>query len=111
LYAQLAYESFSKEKIFFTQTELEKNISIILKTLTMKSTSKEIDSSRILPKLVSQHGILSRRSYRTYAFSHLTFQEFYTAKYIVDNKLTNDLATHISDTRWREVFLLVASQE
>jgi predicted NACHT family NTPase len=68
-----------------------------------------IDGSLILPKLVSQHGILARRSQRTYAFSHLTFQEYYTSKYIIDNGLTDELISHMSDSRWHEVFLLAAN--
>ena len=56
-----------------------------LASILGKESSLEIDSSLILPKLISQHGILSRRGHRTYAFSHLTFQEYYTAKHIVEN--------------------------
>jgi len=49
---------------------------------------------------------------RIYSFSHLTIQEYYTAKYIVEHihkgtlkRLIND---HFSDENWREVFLLTA---
>jgi hypothetical protein len=44
-----------------------------------------------------------------YSFSHLTLQEYLTAQYIADNNLIEQLVTgHLSDPRWREVFLLVA---
>jgi hypothetical protein len=44
-----------------------------------------------------------------YSFSHLTLQEYLTAQYIADNNLIEQLVTdHLSDERWREVFLLVA---
>jgi hypothetical protein len=39
----------------------------------------------------------------------LTLQEYLTAQYIADNNLIEQLVTdHLSDYRWREVFLLVA---
>lgn len=110
LYAYLAYVSFSKEQLYFTQQELEQQISKILKMLLGKEEPNDIDSSVILPKLISQHGILSRRSYRSYAFAHLTFQEYYTAKYIIEKGIFDELAKHMSDRRWREVFLLISNQ-
>lgn len=110
LYSHLAYESFCKGLLYFTQQELEYQIFRILGNILDKDDSKNLDSSLILPKLISQHGILSRRSYRSYAFSHLTFQEYFTAKYIVDKGLFGELAKHQNDRRWREVFLLTANQ-
>jgi hypothetical protein len=47
-----------------------------------------------------------------YSFSHLTFQEFFTAKYVVDNarKGTLDVlvSKYLTDPKWREVFLITA---
>jgi ABC-type cobalamin/Fe3+-siderophores transport system ATPase subunit len=111
-YANLAFVSFSKEQLYFTQQELEQDISRILRSIFEEENPKNTDSGLILPKLISQHGILSRRSHRTYAFSHLTFQEYYTARYIADNVnrgLLKNLSTQVNDSRWREVFLLTAS--
>ncbi len=46
-----------------------------------------------------------------YSFSHLTFQEYYTAQVAENAKLSKleRLTTHLSDRRWREVFLMTAS--
>jgi len=46
-----------------------------------------------------------------YSFAHLTFQEYFTAKYIMKEKQrVADLVTqHFNDKRWREVFFLVVS--
>ena len=112
LYAHLAYNSFNKEQLYFTQKELEIEIDTILTNILGKENSHYVDGSLILPKLIIQHGILSRRGHRTYAFSHLTFQEYYTAKYIAENannKTLESLTPHINNTRWREIFLLIAS--
>src|SRR5207237_705926 len=41
-----------------------------------------------------------------------TFQEYFTAKYIIDNATRGTLGhlvnAHLTDNRWREVFILVA---
>jgi hypothetical protein len=56
-----------------------------------------------------EQGILVERSRDTYSFSHLTFQEYLTAKFIVDNQKVDQLVRdHLTDQRWREVFLLAA---
>ncbi|MBD2295194.1 hypothetical protein H6G06_17330 [Anabaena sphaerica FACHB-251] len=41
-----------------------------------------------------------------YSFSHLTFHEYFTAKEIVANSAWDSLVEHITEIRWREVFLL-----
>jgi hypothetical protein len=57
-----------------------------------------------------QHGLLVNRYEDIFSFSHLTIQEFLTAKHIVDNQLNISLIVkqHLTDKRWREVFLLLA---
>ena len=53
---------------------------------------------------------------RIYSFSHLTFHEYFTAKYIVDHgtlqsstsPILVELMNHISDLSWEEVFLRIA---
>ena len=112
LYAQLAYVNFEKGELYFEQEKLEKQITSVLRNILGESNSLSIDGSVILPKLVTQHGILMRRGHRTYAFAHLTFQEYYTAKHIVSNTDTgmlDNLMKHVTDQRWHEVFLLTAS--
>jgi hypothetical protein len=63
-----------------------------------------------LRAIEEQHGILVNRYEDIYSFSHLTLQEFLTAKHIIDNNLdlTKLVANHLGDKRWREVFLLLA---
>lgn len=58
----------------------------------------------------AQHGIFVERAKGIYSFSHLTFQEYFTAKYIVDNPnkrgLETLVRTRITEDSWREVFLI-----
>ena len=56
-----------------------------------------------------QQGILVERAQDIFSFSHLTLQEYLTAKYIDDHNQVEQLVTnHLTDKRWKEVFLLVA---
>ena len=47
-----------------------------------------------------------------HSFAHLTSQDYFTAKYIVDNAREGTLETlvneHLYDDKWKEVFLLTA---
>ncbi|WP_371357628.1 NACHT domain-containing NTPase, partial [Hydrocoleum sp. CS-953] len=62
-----------------------------------------------MKSIEAQHGLFVERARSIYSFSHLTFHEYFTARglYATSNGLKN-LVNHISETRWREVFLLVA---
>ncbi|MCY7383437.1 MAG: hypothetical protein LH628_12800 [Microcoleus sp. CAN_BIN18] len=69
----------------------------------------EIHSEVVLKAIEAQHGLLVERARGIYSFSHLTFQEYFTAKAIVENYEANSLeklVIHITDKRWREVFFL-----
>ena len=69
-----------------------------------------IDGRAVIRAVEEQHGVLVSRADDIYSFSHLTLQEFLTAKHIVDNGLEiEELVTnHLCDRRWREVFLILA---
>ncbi|MCG5059105.1 MAG: NACHT domain-containing protein [Limnoraphis sp. WC205] len=68
-----------------------------------------------LSEIQVQSGLIVKQSWRKYAFHHKTFQEYLTAESIVnscnpysmEDKRLNNLASHITNKRWREVFLLV----
>jgi predicted NACHT family NTPase len=64
------------------------------------------DSQAVLESIEAQHGLLVERAKRIYSFSHLTFQEYFTAKRFCDRADWNALVNHITEKHWREVFLL-----
>lgn len=70
---------------------------------------KPVEASQILRSIESQHGILQEQSYHHYSFSHLTFQEYFTAKYIADHAYFDLCLEHTLDEQWHEIFLLTAS--
>ncbi|MGB0384158.1 MAG: NACHT domain-containing protein [Ardenticatenaceae bacterium] len=113
LFARVAAETFEKGAYFIPQSELAKKIEAYLPHVPPHNPAEEIDGVAILKAIEAQHGIFSERARGIYSFAHLTFQEYFTAKYIVDNEARGTveglIAHHLSDNRWREVFLLTAS--
>lgn len=110
--SRIAYEAFDKEKYFIPQCTLEKQIALFIKNLPEAKIDTLIpDSRQVLEAIEKQHGILVERTDDIYSFSHLTFHEYFTARYIVDNTSKGtlpNLVEHITDNKWREVFLLTA---
>lgn len=113
LFSRIAAETFDQGRYFIPQRTLEGYISDFIQHLPESSEAAlETDSEAILKAIEAQHGILVQRARGIYSFSHLTFQEYFTAQYIVEHsdegtleKLVNQ---HLYDDRWREVFLLTA---
>jgi predicted NACHT family NTPase len=112
MFARLAAEHFEKGEIFFQKNILARKVESYLRNLPPNSQGVSLDGESILEAISAQHGILVERAHGIYAFAHLTFQEYYTAKYIVENSIQYTLSSlmkHMNDVRWREVFLLTAS--
>ncbi|NUM47473.1 MAG: NACHT domain-containing protein [Anaerolineales bacterium] len=112
LFAALASKAFEKGDIFFHKRQLVAEIESFLQKLPAADLKDDPDGEAVLKAIEAQHSILTERAHHIYAFSHLTFQEYYTAKAIVDNArhgTLDALIPHLTDPRWREVFLLTAS--
>ena len=106
LLSELAYNSFVDNQLFFPKQTVLNHIQDFQ---AENENAPEVDAGKILTEIEVQQGILVERSRQTYSFSHLTFQEYLTAKFIVDNQRIDNLVdNHLTDQRWREVFLLVA---
>jgi hypothetical protein len=112
MFSILAAESFEKGEIFFQKRQLADRISEYLRKLHPADINDDPDGEFVLNAIAAQHGIFTEMAKDIFAFAHLTFQEYYAARYITSN--TNEgtlerLAKYITDSRWREVFLLTAS--
>lgn len=72
----------------------------------------QLDSEAILKSLEAQHSLLVERAKGIYSFFNMAFHEYFVAKKIVYNsqlqaeEVFPNLVTHISEKRWREIFLL-----
>ncbi|MBE9188827.1 NACHT domain-containing NTPase [Gloeocapsopsis crepidinum LEGE 06123] len=117
LLSQIAIITFEQGHYFFTQCNLLRYIKDYLRTLpNIPDDLEELQlmSEAVLRSLLAQHGILVEQAQGIYSFSHLTFQEYLTARNIVAsfepeqlNQNLIKLTIHMSKPRWREVFLLI----
>lgn len=118
LLSQIALATFERGEYFFSQEELEQYIGNYISNLPSINTENsalELDSKAVLKSIEAQHGLLVERAQGIYSFSHLTFQEYFTAREIVVNSdpkgleiALNKLVNRITEKRWREVFFLTA---
>lgn len=113
LFARIAMRTFQKGEFFFRRRHLEGWITEYLGTLPNIKAIADIDGQIVLKAIEAQHSILVERAKDIYSFSHLTFQEYFTAHYLKQNQasgvVTRLTTEHVSDPRWREIFLLTAS--
>jgi len=110
LLSEIAYEGFNQECIYFDKRNLVNQIqNFFSSNLNTPEKLKKLDGEKVLRTVEVQQGILVESAKNVYRFSHLTFQEYLTAYYINSCHLIEKLVTaHLNDTRWQEVFLLVA---
>ncbi len=115
LLSQIALTTFERGDYFLKQKQLEQYISDYIRNLPDAQNNPEVlqlDTEAVLKSIEAQHGLLVERAQKIYSFSHLTFQEYFTASNIVGNsapQALESLVIHITEKRWREVFLLVVS--
>ncbi len=119
LLSQLALTTFEGKDFFFTKRDFGRYIAEFIRNLPDAQTDPEalqVDSEAVLKSIESQHGLLVERARDIYSFSHLTFQEYFTARKIVKSsepqaleKALQGLVSHISDKSWREIFLLTVA--
>jgi predicted NACHT family NTPase len=116
LLSSVAFHTFEQKNYFFKQREVENHIAQYIRNLPDAKTDQkalQLDSEVVLKSIEAQHGLLVERARGIYSFSHLTFQEYFTARKIITTsepedleKVLYDLSTHINEKRWREVLLL-----
>ena len=111
LFARFAAEYFEHNEIFFRQSDLAQRAGAFLKQLPGTESANEPDAVVLVKAVEAQHGLFVERAHQIYSFSHLTLQEYFTARYIVDHAADGAvdrlIHQHITDRRWHEVFLPV----
>ena len=113
MFSRIAARTFQASQYFIRQSILEGYIANFIENLSESDPKNlEVDSEAILKAIEAQHGLFVERAKDIYSFSHLTFQEYFTARYIIDNAKRGSLEAlvvdHLADERWREVFLITA---
>jgi predicted NACHT family NTPase len=117
LLSQLAFETFERGDYFFKQSTVESHVIHYIRNLPGASDDEEVlqlDSEAVLKSIEAQHGLLVERARGIYSFSHLTFQEYFTSRHLASSASSLNLtlqnwAKHISEIRYREIFLLTVS--
>lgn len=113
LLSQIAAISFEQNRYFFGQDEIQQSIEDYLFSLPsapkIRTFSFKQNSKAVLKSIETQHGLLIERARKIYSFSHLTFQEYFTARNIInsfDPQNSEKTFSNITRKSWREVFLL-----
>jgi predicted NACHT family NTPase len=115
LLSQIAWNTFVAGEYFFKQKVVEQQIIDYIRNLpdiNIDSEALQFDSEAILKSIEIQHGLLVERSRGIYSFSHIAFHEYFVAKKVVSSsfiqaeEVFQNLVSHITDKRWREIFLL-----
>ncbi len=108
---RIAFNTFVNGEYFFQQEDLQRQIKHYICNLPEASADPEalrLDSEVVLKAIEHHHGLLVERARNIYSFSHLTFQEYFTAREIERTRNFSQLLNSISETRWKEVFYLTS---
>ena len=113
LLSQIAFSTFERNEYFFKQQELEQYIADYISNLACVKAEEVLSDLGVIKSIELQHGLLVERARGIYSFSHLTFQEYFTARQIaicshpqILETALQKLVSQITEKRWREVFLL-----
>lgn len=112
LLSRIAAITFSQGDYFLPEIKIRQLIASYLRQMpagTKDTDALDLESGVVLKAIASQHGLLVERARGIYSFSHLTFQEYFTAREIAsqnDPQTLTDLVNHLTEKRWREVFLM-----
>ena len=106
--SEIAAKNFEVDSLFFGESEILAQIREFGKGNA--NTPRTFNASKILETILVDQGLFVERVRGSYSFSHLTFQEYLTANYIVRDTLSirGLVKKHLHNEQWREVFLLTS---
>ncbi|HEY4359695.1 MAG TPA: NACHT domain-containing protein [Bryobacteraceae bacterium] len=110
LLEEIAFSGMLASERVFSQLQLEHLVKEYLGRTKRTSPTQTFDARRVLNSIESHLGILIQRSVGVYAFSHLTFQEYFTARYLTKKtELLLRVGPKVGDRQWRQVWLFLAA--
>jgi len=110
LLEEIAYRRFLAADYFFDQEDLERQIATFFAERDLLKDGDELVAEKVLNSIESHLGLLAQRAVRVFSFSHLTFQEYLTARRLSTKPtLIWEIGRHVGEPRWREVWLLLVT--
>jgi len=105
LLTEIAYKESELRQSHLSFAQVTGYIQTVLTSCTDGLQKLDVDFAL---KILQQIGICEITS-SSFAFSHITFQEYFVARYIyTHNQVRQLVSNYLSDRRWQEVFLLLA---
>lgn len=106
LLEQLAFRNFRSGRILMNGEKLRREIGDFFLSRRLSVPAKDV-----LKTLEGDYGLIVTRAKDWYCFSHLTFQEYLTARCVArDPSRLDTIATFFGDPKWREVWLLLMNE-
>lgn len=104
---------FEKAQVFTLERATELTLGF-LRQLPDTRDANEENAESVVKAIAAQHGLLVEVIANVYSFSHLTFQEFFTARFVISNKGAGSILSEVArngilDQKWREVVIFIAS--
>ena len=101
---QVAWHFHGRHERYFPEEPLLTLIGRFLPGAGLRADQKE----QVLEEISADTGLLKEQAEGWYGFLHLTFQEYFVARYVLDNGLLDELLKHRGEPWWEEVILLYA---
>ncbi len=109
LLSEIAYKSFEIRQSLLPFQDLTEYLQQIISNYMGVIDGVEVD---FILKVLRQIGICkinTSRNSTSFLFSHITFQEYFAARYIYNHhKIKLIVPQYLSDRRWQNIFLLLA---
>lgn len=109
MFSEIAAQNSEKVTDYdrFPKHILEDQLTTFLSKLPNAPNKEDIDGESVIRNIQSTNGILIERFKNVYSFGHLSFQEYFTARYVRDNNRIKKLLTpdNIIQDKWREIIL------
>ncbi len=108
MFARIAAETFERGEYLWPLEQIGGRVADFLRRLPNAYPHDETRGADVVKTIEAQHGVFVERAHDIYSFAHLTFQEYYAARYLVEHPAAfpNLIANHAHEERWNEVFLL-----
>lgn len=104
---EMAAKLYQENRYFFTREEALSGIRKFMER--QLKAPKTLDAEKILHAIERQQGLIVRRAKDAYSFSHLTIQEYLTARELKESgEWRRVVKEQLFNSRWRQVFLILA---